>query len=537
MNSVLPEPLAEGRYQLIEVIGEGGMATVYRAWDQRLQRPRAIKLLSPALAIRPNLRRRFVAEAQTMATLEESRVVRVFDIQEDGDRVFIVMELVEGGSLLDRVRTFGRLPPRLAALVTAQIAEALHVAHQAGVIHRDIKPHNILLTRSGEVRITDFGIAQVQHETGDGVTRTGAVLGTWGFMAPEQKSNAKAVDARADIYSLGATLWSLVRDDTPPELFMSDREAHMLEALPVELAAIVARATKYRREERYPSARAMAEALRANLETLPPDPEGTPPLVPPDLEPLSSSAPVDTILQIKPDSEVPGTMVPEDVPRAEKHATSPEGTFAEEPEPEPPAAKAGAPSWLLIPVLGAASIAGILVFMNRDPEPAPQATVAPAVAPVVKVEPPPPPPEVVTTPPPEPPVQAPAVTTPQVRTPKSKEAPVSASATSPPPETVPARAAAISHQPPAGAVMGQSVVFSAEIQGDWKVVLYYRPASGGAFRERAMTGSGGNWSASVRVEEAFAGGIQYFIKATASGGRTAFVGGPTRPMSLTVSSG
>ena len=199
MSSVRPQPLAEGRFQLLEVIGEGGMATVYRAFDQRLQRPRAIKILSPAFSQRPALRRRFLSEAQTMANLENARVVRIFDMGEDGDRVYIVMELIEGGSLVDRVRAHGPLPPRMAARVTIELCEAIQAAHEAGVIHRDIKPHNVLLTNGGELRITDFGIAQVQTDDKAGVTRTGAVLGTWGFMAPEQKSNAKSVDARADI--------------------------------------------------------------------------------------------------------------------------------------------------------------------------------------------------------------------------------------------------------------------------------------------------------------------------------------------------
>ena len=122
------ETLAAGRFQLLDVLGEGGMATVYRAFDRRLQRYRAIKILAPELAKRDSLRKRFLSEAQTMATLEESRVVRVFDMGDDDGRVYIVMELVEGGSLLDRVRDFGPLPPRMAAEATIQICESLQCA-------------------------------------------------------------------------------------------------------------------------------------------------------------------------------------------------------------------------------------------------------------------------------------------------------------------------------------------------------------------------------------------------------------------------
>ncbi|MDP2305496.1 MAG: protein kinase [Pseudomonadota bacterium] len=310
----MPESLVEGRYRLLDVIGEGGMATVYRAFDLRLQRPRAVKVLSPSLALRPSLRKRFLAEAQTMANLEESRVVRIFDTGEDGDRVYIVMELIEGGSLLDRVRDFGPLPPRMAADATIQICESLQAAHDAGVIHRDIKPHNILLTRTGEIRVTDFGIAQVQTENDDGLTRTGAVMGTWGFMAPEQKTNAKQVDVRADVYSVGATLWSLLRGETPPELFMAETEPGMLADVPEELAEVIKRATRYRREDRYLSARAMAESLRALVSMLPEDPEITVPLVGHTLE--RPGKPMDTMQQfasevITGEHDALGTMVPD----------------------------------------------------------------------------------------------------------------------------------------------------------------------------------------------------------------------------------
>ncbi|MSP54901.1 MAG: serine/threonine protein kinase [Myxococcales bacterium] len=276
MSTLPTETLCQGRFQLLDVLGEGGMANVYRAFDRRLQRYRAIKILAPHLAQRESVRLRFLAEAQAMATLEESRVVRIFDMGEDEGRVYIVMELVEGGSLADRIHGAGRLPARLTAQVGVQIAESVDAAHQVGVIHRDIKPHNILLTRTGEIRITDFGIAQVRTEEGDGMTSTGAVMGTWGFMAPEQRSNAKGVDARADVYSIGATLWGLVSGQMPAELY-AEEEAFRDIAEP--LAGVLRTATRYRREDRYASARALADALRDVLTALPPDTEVVPPLV------------------------------------------------------------------------------------------------------------------------------------------------------------------------------------------------------------------------------------------------------------------
>lgn len=273
-------PLAEGRYRLLSVLGVGGMATVYRGYDARLQVYRAVKVLSPALARRKSLKTRFEAEAKTMALLQHRNIVSVHDVGADGNRLFIVMEMVEGGSLLDRVREYGPLPPRMGLDVTIKMLDALRVAHRRGVVHRDIKPHNILLTPEGDIRITDFGIAQMRksEEDDDGLTKTGAVMGTWGFMAPEQRQDAKTVDFRADIYSVGATLYSVLTDKTPVDLFAADMDASMMADLPSPLAEVIKTATRYNRDERYPDSMAMAEACRRVMDLLDPDPPGTPPL-------------------------------------------------------------------------------------------------------------------------------------------------------------------------------------------------------------------------------------------------------------------
>ena len=132
-------PLAEGRFRLIHPLGEGGMATVYAAVDDRLNVRRAIKVLSPALSRRSRIRARFIAEARTMAALEHRNIVRVYDVELDGERPYIVMELVEGGSLVDWTAEHGAMPPRLALDVLTEILHALKAAHSRGVIHRDIK--------------------------------------------------------------------------------------------------------------------------------------------------------------------------------------------------------------------------------------------------------------------------------------------------------------------------------------------------------------------------------------------------------------
>ena len=281
MSADASATLAEGRYRLIEVIGSGGMATVYRAFDTRLQVARAIKVLLPALANRERLRARFEAEARTMALLEHRNIVRVYDVGSDGNRVYIVMELVEGGSLVDRLEERGPLPSRQAVDVCLHVLAGLAVSHSRSIVHRDIKPHNVLLTSDGEVRVTDFGIARLA-ESNDNLTKTGAIMGTWGFMAPEQRADSKGVDVRADLYSVAATLYSCVTNETPMDLFAAELDSSMLSRVPEPLAEVIRKATRYDREERYPDTAAMAADLRRIRDQLPANPSDAPPLaVPP----------------------------------------------------------------------------------------------------------------------------------------------------------------------------------------------------------------------------------------------------------------
>ena len=613
MSSVRPQPLAEGRFQLIEVIGEGGMATVYRAFDQRLQRPRAIKILSPAFAQRPALRRRFLSDAQTMANLETARVVRVFDMGEDGERVFIVMELIEGGSLVDRVRAHGALPPRMATRVTIELCEAIHAAHEANVIHRDIKPHNVLLTKNGELRITDFGIAQVQADDKAGMTRTGAVLGTWGFMAPEQKSNAKQVDARADIYSIGGTLWSLLKNDTPPELFMSDGEAEWYEGVPEPLAEVIRRSTRYRREDRYPSARAMADALRAILPLLPEDPPDTPDLVSRVPERQSNAEVIDTLAQLDPDAyrraqPNEGTMVPE-APRAATLAEPPPPPVAIDrpsprtnrprgPQSPTPRAPPSTSARVLLPaaVVMALGVAGLLLWFVRPPpvvtptggttapvatDPASPGATPPAdpaanpagaptpggnpgenpgtpagnSSPSGPITPRGPGTPTATngggtlpngggtaTPTPDGATSTPTATPGTAPPPPSAPTPVGDVAATPgekptPPEARPPAAPAgkLTTSSSGAATVGGTATITASIGGKYTLKLYYRGVGGGAFHDKAMNAAGpGSYTASVKVDDSMAGGIEYFVAATDVSGTTVRDGSAAKPMKIAV---
>ena len=254
------EALAGGRYRLLSVLGEGGMATVYRGYDTSLDIERAIKILSPAMAARPSIRKRFEEEARTMARLQHRSIVAVQDVGVDGDRVYMVMELVEGGSLMDLIERRGNpLPPVQACDAVLAILEGLEVAHKRGVVHRDIKPHNVLVTDEGEMKVTDFGIAQVSDR--GGATRTGTAMGTWAYMAPEQRSSAKHVDARADVYAVGASLYVLLTMDEPYDLYAAELQEELFSKLPGGLPEVLRKACRYRPEERFASATEMRQAL------------------------------------------------------------------------------------------------------------------------------------------------------------------------------------------------------------------------------------------------------------------------------------
>ena len=202
-----------GRYQLEEVIGRGGMGTVYRAVDQVLGRTVAVKVLSGALADQdPTRVARFEREARAAASLNHPGVVAVYDTGVDEGARFIVMELISGRSLEQVMREEGALEPRRAAAIGAEVADALAAAHAAGIVHRDIKPANVMLAADGSVKVLDFGIARASDST----TLTGAasVVGTASYMSPEQ-AQGRPADERSDIYALGCVLYALLAGHPP----------------------------------------------------------------------------------------------------------------------------------------------------------------------------------------------------------------------------------------------------------------------------------------------------------------------------------
>lgn len=201
-----------GRYELGRVLGAGGMATVYLARDRVLQRTVAVKVLDPPYAQDPSFVERFRAEARTAAGLSHPNIVAVFDSGSDGGVHYLVMEYVPGESLAGLLHRHGRLPPRRAAELAGQVCAALAAAHAQGVVHRDIKPGNVLLAGDGLVKVTDFGIAKAA--TGHTVTGSGVVLGTAAYLPPEQ-ARGGPVDPRSDVYSLGCVLYELLTGAPP----------------------------------------------------------------------------------------------------------------------------------------------------------------------------------------------------------------------------------------------------------------------------------------------------------------------------------
>src|SRR5256714_7228868 len=208
-----------GRYELAEVLGYGGMAEVHRGRDIRLGRDVAVKTLRADLARDPAFQSRFRREAQSAASLNHPSVVAVYDTGEDpaadgGSAPYIVMEYVDGRTLRDLLQTEGLLLPQRALEITADVLAALDYSHRAGIIHRDIKPGNVMLTRAGDVKVMDFGIARALTGATSTMTQTAAVVGTAQYLSPEQ-ARGEHVDQRSDIYSTGCLLYELLTGRPP----------------------------------------------------------------------------------------------------------------------------------------------------------------------------------------------------------------------------------------------------------------------------------------------------------------------------------
>jgi len=260
--------LLSDRYELGATIGAGGMARVVQAHDRLLDRPVAVKLMRDDLSADPTVRQRFLREARAAARFAHPNAVAVYDTGQDGRRPWIVMELVDGDNLADRLAAEGALPAETAKAITDQVLAALSAAHRAGMVHRDVKPANILLPDRGGVKLTDFGIAKGIQEATAGLTATGQLIGTAKYLAPEQVDGHPATPA-SDIYAMGVVLYEMLAGAPPfsGENALAVALAHTRDPVPPlrgvdpTLASVAERALAKDPAGRYPDAAAMREAL------------------------------------------------------------------------------------------------------------------------------------------------------------------------------------------------------------------------------------------------------------------------------------
>ncbi len=342
-----------GRFRVVELVGEGAMARVYRVRHRALSTEHAVKLLRSA---DPSLRQRLLQEARVQARIRHDHVVAVTDVLEHEGLPAIVMEYVAGRSLDRRLHEDGPLPLDVARRVFSEVLDAVGAAHAAGVLHRDLKPGNVLLAEEGErliAKVTDFGIAKlVAAPVRADETRHGAAMGTPGYMAPEQWADAHSVDVRADVFGLGALFYESLTGKTPfvgPSLFtvmkrtLAGEHAPLREGrpdCPPALAEAIERALRPSPEARYPDVAAFRRALEAAW-TQPDVPTEAPATAP---EPVAETP--------QPETLQPETLQPE--------ALEPEALEPEPPQPEPPARarRPRSPLWLGLFVLPI----GLLVF-------------------------------------------------------------------------------------------------------------------------------------------------------------------------------
>ncbi|MCV6983375.1 serine/threonine protein kinase [Mycolicibacterium pulveris] len=275
------DPLAgtvlDGRYRVDTIIATGGMSAVYRGLDLRLDRPVAVKIMDSRYAGDAQFLTRFQREARAVARLSDPGLVAVYDQGLDGQQPFLVMELVEGGTLRELLRERGPMPPHAAAAVLAPVLGGLAVAHRAGLVHRDIKPENVLISDDGDVKIADFGLVRAVAEAK--ITSTSVILGTAAYLSPEQVATGNA-GPRSDVYAVGVLLYELLTGVTP---FTGDSAlavayqrmdndvpapSTVIAGVPTQFDELVLHATAREPAQRYADAGDMADELAAVVDEL-----------------------------------------------------------------------------------------------------------------------------------------------------------------------------------------------------------------------------------------------------------------------------
>jgi eukaryotic-like serine/threonine-protein kinase len=264
-----------GRYQIVQEIGKGSMGVVYKAHDPNLDLMVALKVLRQDRVESEAFVKRFLAEARVLGRLDNRNIVRVYNVDEDQETVYIAMEFIEGEALSDRMQK-KRFTPEEIIELGATISSSLGYAHQKGIVHRDVKPSNILIKSDGSLKITDFGIAHIQDTSAAEMTQAGEILGTPAYMSPEQ-IKSQQVDGRSDLFSLGIILYELCAGTRPfkggniSAIFQAITQeepvdiARINRTIPDKLASIIMKCLRKRPEERFATGEALAEALTGCL--------------------------------------------------------------------------------------------------------------------------------------------------------------------------------------------------------------------------------------------------------------------------------
>src|SRR4030095_5774268 len=268
--TLAPGTLLAGRYHVVDLLGVGGMGAVYNAFDEQLTRLVALKTILPEMAATPIALKRFKQEVLLAQSIVHKNVVRIFDIGEDGATEFITMDFIGGGELKSLIQVKGKLPAAEAAGILRQVCQGLEAAHAAGVVHRDLKPQNIMIEKDGHLVGMDFGLARSGESRG--ATQTGAFLGTPEYMSPEQ-AKTENVDARSDIFSIGLIFYELLTGKLPFQgktafetMFKQTNDgaippAEIDRTVPKGANDIVNKCLQMEREQRYQSVTELLEDL------------------------------------------------------------------------------------------------------------------------------------------------------------------------------------------------------------------------------------------------------------------------------------
>ena len=260
------------RYVLLDLIGQGGMGRVYLARDSRLNRRVALKILSPERVSNPRAIARFQREARVGAQLQHENLVRIYDFGESNGRHYLVMEYIEGKTIGTLISEQGQIPPASSVRLARQVALGLEHAHRKGLIHRDVNPYNVLVTRDGTAKLADLGLAMDLADE-DHVTREGATVGTFDYVAPEQARHSHSADIRSDIYSLGCTIYHMCSGQVPfpspslPEKLFAHQAMdptpldQLVPGLPKGIAEVVQRMMRKSPDDRYATPMQVVQAL------------------------------------------------------------------------------------------------------------------------------------------------------------------------------------------------------------------------------------------------------------------------------------